>query len=189
MKAITFGDDGRRTPTVGDVPTELADEAGIAREALIELVAEADDSLMEKFFEAGTLTQAELEAGLRTATAGRQLFPLVCTSAITNLRIQPLLDAILAYVPSPVRRTLSVVDRKSGEPAAYDPGDSTAAALVWEDDRGPLRGTYHDVPRGDGDVAVGLDDRERQYRNGRTSGQRHLDAGQDAARRRGAQGG
>ena len=140
MKAITFGDDGRRTPTVGDVPTELADEAGIAREALIELVAEADDSLMEKFFEAGTLTQAELEAGLRTATAGRQLFPLVCTSAITNLGIQPLLDAILAYVPSPVRRTLSVVDRKSGEPAAYDPGDSTAAALVWKTIADPFAG-------------------------------------------------
>ncbi|RUA01754.1 MAG: elongation factor G [Candidatus Neomarinimicrobiota bacterium] len=140
MQAITFSDDGRGTPTVGDVPAELRDATGIAREALIELVAETDDSLMEKFFEAGTLTQEELEAGLRTAAAGRHLFPLVCTSATTNLGIQPLLDAILAYVPSPVQRTLSVVDPTSGEPASYDPGGSTAAALVWKTIADPFAG-------------------------------------------------
>ena len=140
MQAITFSDDGRGTPTVGDVPAELRDEADIAREALIELVAETDDSLMEKFFETGTLTQEELGAGLRTATTGRHLFPLVCTSARTNLGIQPLLDAILAYVPSPVQRTLSVVDPTSGEPASYDAGGSTAAALVWKTIADPFAG-------------------------------------------------
>ena len=140
MKAITFSDDGRGTPSVGDVPAELTDEADAAREALIEQVAEADDSLMEKFFEAGTLTQAELEAGLRTATVGRQLFPLVCTSATTNLGIQPLLDAILAYVPSPERRTLPVVDATSGEPASYEAGDGTASALVWKTVADPFAG-------------------------------------------------
>ena len=139
MRAITFSDDGRGTPTVGDIPAELTDEAGIAREALIELVAEADESLLEKFFEAGTLTQQELEAGLRTAAAGRNLFPMVCASATTNRGIQPLLDAILAYVPSPARRTLGVVDAQSGEPASYDP-DDTAAALVWKTIADPFAG-------------------------------------------------
>ena len=140
MKAITFSDDGSGTPTVGDVPAELIDAANAAREALIEQVAEADDDLMEKFFEAGTLTQQELEEGLRTATASRQLFPLLCTSATINLGIQPLLDAILAYVPSPLQRSLPVVDATSGEPATYDAGDNTAAALVWKTVADPFAG-------------------------------------------------
>ncbi len=74
MKAITFGDDGR-TMSIEEVPDELAAETGAAREALIELVAEADDHLMEQFFEASTLTQEELLVGLQNATAARQVFP------------------------------------------------------------------------------------------------------------------
>ena len=140
MKAITFSTDGRGTPTVGDVPTELAEAAGTAREALIELVAEADDELMEKFFEAGTLTQEELEAGLKTAAAGRHVFPLVCTSATANLGIQPLLDTILAFVPSPLQRTLPVIDATTDEPASYDPGASATAALVWKTIADPFAG-------------------------------------------------
>ena len=65
------------------------------------MVAEADESLMEKFFEAGTLTQEQLVAGLRAATASAKMFPLLCTSAALNIGIQPLLDAIVGYVPSP----------------------------------------------------------------------------------------
>ena len=138
MQAITFSEDGR-TPSVGDVPADLADQAGAAREALIELVAEADDSLMEQFFESGTLPQDQLEAGLKTATAARHVVPLVCTSATANLGIQPLLDAILAYVPSPAQRALSAVDA-AGEPTSYDPADDTSAALVWKTVADPFAG-------------------------------------------------
>ena len=67
MKAITFGDDGRAV-SIEEVPDELAAEASAAREALIELVAEADDRLMEQFFAAITLTQEELLVGLQIAT-------------------------------------------------------------------------------------------------------------------------
>ena len=140
MTATTFSADGRGTPSVDEVPADLAGEADTAREALIELVAEADDSLMEKFFEAGTLTQAELEAGLRTATASRHVFPVVCTSATASLGIPPLLDAILAYVPSPGRRTLPVVDATSGEPASYDQNGGATAALVWKTIADPFAG-------------------------------------------------
>ena len=138
MQAITFSEDGR-TPSVGDVPADLADQAGAAREALIELVAEADDSLMEQFFESGTLPQDQLEAGLKTATAARHVVPLVCTSATANLGIQPLLDAILAYVPSPAQRALPAVDA-AGEPTSYDPADDTSAALVWKTVADPFAG-------------------------------------------------
>ena len=137
-QAITFGDDGQN-PSSADVPADMADEANTAREALIELVAEADESLMEQFFEAGTLTQEQLESGLKAATASRQVFPLVCTSATANLGIQSLLDSLLTYVPSPLSRNLPVVDGE-GEPASYDAGDSGASALVWKTVADPFAG-------------------------------------------------
>ena len=137
MKALTFGSDGR-TVSAGDVPAELADDADAAREALIELVAEADDALMEQFFETGTLTQEQLEAGLKTATAGRHLFPLVCTSATANIGVQPLLDAILGYLPSPAQRTLPIVDSDGNPTTAETSGASTA--LVWKTVADPFAG-------------------------------------------------
>ena len=139
MKAVTFDGDGR-TATVGEVPAELADEARAAREALIELVAEADDSLMEQFFEAGTLTQEELEAGLRTATAGRHVFPVVCTSATSNLGSQPLLDAILNYVPSPEQRALPIVDGAGAPASSHDQTQATSTAMVWKTIADPFAG-------------------------------------------------
>ena len=139
LKAITFSEDGK-TSSAADVPAELIDEANAAREALIELVAEADESLMEQFFEAGTLTQEQLEAGLKTATANRQLFPLVCTSATENLGIQPLFDALLAYVPPASERALPVVDATSGDPATYDSADASPSALVWKTVADPFAG-------------------------------------------------
>ena len=138
MKALTFDGDGR-TVNVGEVPEELVAEASAAREALIELVAEADDRLMEQFFEASTLTQEELLGGLQTATAGRRVFPLVCTSATANLGIQPLLDAIVTYVPSPEARALAVVN-ESGAPASYDPGGHAPTAVVWKTIADPFAG-------------------------------------------------
>ena len=141
MSGVTFPADGSGRPTAGDIPDGMGERAEAAREALIELVAEADDALMEKFFEAGTLTQAELEAGLRTATTNRHVFPLVCTSAQANIGIPPLLDAIAAYLPSPQDRPFAAVDRKSGEPTAYDGAeDAPAAAFVWKTIADPFAG-------------------------------------------------
>ncbi|MCY3844141.1 MAG: elongation factor G [Acidobacteria bacterium] len=141
MRGITFPTDGSGRFTAGEVPDGMGERAEAAREALIELVAEADDALMEKFFEAGTLTQAELEAGLRTATINRHVFPLVCTSAHANVGIQPVLDAVAAYLPSPQDRPFAAVDRQDGEPAAYDAGeDAPAAAFVWKTIADPFAG-------------------------------------------------
>ncbi|PYQ81328.1 MAG: elongation factor G, partial [Acidobacteria bacterium] len=72
----------------------MAAAVDTARETLIEMVAEADEKLMEKFFDAGTLTDAELVEGLRAATAAGKIFPLVCTSASLNVGVQPMLDAV-----------------------------------------------------------------------------------------------
>src|SRR6476661_7499902 len=101
MKAYTFTD-GK--PSEATVPDSLTEKAQAAREALIEMVAEADDALMEKFFDAGTLTQDELVAGLKRGVAAGRIFPVLCTSATMNIGIQPLLDAIIAYVQPPSER-------------------------------------------------------------------------------------
>ena len=98
--------------TEGEIPAELRDAAQAAREALIEMVAEADESLMEKFFEAGTLTQEELTKGLATATRTAKIVPLVCTSGLQNIGAQPFMDAILAYLPSPADRPFTAVANK-----------------------------------------------------------------------------
>ena len=141
MQSVTFDTDGGGEPTSGDVPGDLSAQADTAREALIELVAEADDALMEKFFEAGTLTQPELEGGLRAATIARRVYPVVCTSAHANIGIQPMLDAVLAYLPSPEDTPFPAVDRQSGETASYDGGETApAAAFVWKTIADPFAG-------------------------------------------------
>ena len=99
MKAYTYQGDGSGKFTDGPIPADMTDTATAARDALVEMVAEADEALMEKFFEAGTLTQEELVAGLRTAVSTAKLFPVVVTSALQNIGIPQLLDAIVAYLP------------------------------------------------------------------------------------------
>jgi elongation factor G len=135
MKAYTFATDGSGKPTEGAIPAELESAAETARDALIEMVAEADDSLMEKFFEAGTLTQEELVGGLKRAFDAARIFPLVCTSATSNIGIQPLLDAIITYVPSPAERPFKVDE---GTVSNADNGSS--AAFVWKTVADPFAG-------------------------------------------------
>ena len=136
MKAWTFSTDGSGKPSEGPVPAEIEGRAQAARDALIEMVAEADDSLMEKFFEAGTLTQEELVGGLKRGVSGGRIFPLFCASAAANVGMQPLLDAILAYVPSPAERPVKVADDQSIE--AKDSGPATA--FVWKTVADPFAG-------------------------------------------------
>jgi elongation factor G len=125
QKAYIYQTDGSGKFTESAIPQEMADDAQAAREALIEMVAEADESLMEKFFEAGTLTQEQLVSGLRSATGAGKLFPAFCTSSLLNIGVQPLLDAILAYVPSPAEK-------------AKDTGP--ASAFVWKTIADPFAG-------------------------------------------------
>ena len=140
MKALRFTG-GADEPSEAAVPEALAGAAGSAREALIEMVAEADDSLMEKFFEAGTLEQDELERGLRAAVGARRIFPLVCASALANVGIQPLLDAIVTYLPPAADRPLPAVGRDDGETVAYDAGvGAPVAAYVWKTIADPFAG-------------------------------------------------
>jgi len=140
MQALTFADDDSGRMTQGNVPAELNDQATAAREQLIEMVAEADEGLMETFFAEGTLTQEQLAEGLRSATVSGKIFPLVCASGMHVRALQPLLDAIVTYVPSPAEREFSAVDEK-GEPVSI-PANSAApyAAFVWKTIADPFAG-------------------------------------------------
>jgi elongation factor G len=84
-----------------DIPEDLEMQAEEAREALCEAVAECDDVLMERYLEEGVLSEAELVNGIRTATLSLALVPVMCGSAFKNKGVQPLLDAVTAYLPSP----------------------------------------------------------------------------------------
>src|SRR5262245_35475545 len=132
MKALTFAGDESGKMTESPVPEGLAGAANAARETLIEMVAEADDSLMEKFFEAGTLTQEELTSGLSRSIRSGKLYPVFCTSALRNAAIQPIADAIIAYVSSPADRPFTGQNPKA-EPALREATDSQPLVLwVWK---------------------------------------------------------
>jgi elongation factor G len=135
MKAWTFSGEGGK-PAEASLPSEMEQQAQTGREALIEMVAEADDSLMEKFFDAGTLTQEELVSGLGRAIASGRVFPLFCTSAAANIGIQPLLDAIINFVPSPADHGVKLNDGSQLTAS----GSGNAAAFVWKTVADPFAG-------------------------------------------------
>ncbi|HEX7137920.1 MAG TPA: elongation factor G [Vicinamibacterales bacterium] len=139
-KAFTFQTDESGTFTEAALPAAMQADVDAAREALIEMVAENDEKLMEKFFEAGTLSDAELVEGLRSATMAGKLFPLVCTSALVNIGIPQLLDAILAYLPSPVDRPFRGLGKDGAETTRAADEKRPPAAFVWKTVADPFAG-------------------------------------------------
>jgi elongation factor G len=100
MKAYRYAKDGSGKHTEEEIPAELAADAAAWREKLIEKVAEGDDTLMERFFEQGGLSQEELLDGLQREVLAREIYPAVFTSASHNIGGHALLDAIVALMPS-----------------------------------------------------------------------------------------
>jgi elongation factor G len=139
MKACMFARDGSGKPVDGAIPGNMIETANAAREALIEMVAEADDALMEKFFDAGTLGQDDLVAGLKRAVAAARVFPVLLTSATANIGMQPLLDAIVNYVPSPAERPLKARGA-DGDEVEIAAKDGATAAFVWKTVADPFAG-------------------------------------------------
>ena len=98
MKLLTFSDGKVES---GDIPAELADEAAVLREQLVEAVAETDEELMEKYFSEGELTTEEFNAGVKGAIGRLELFPVLYGAAYSAVGAAPLLDAQAAFMPSP----------------------------------------------------------------------------------------
>jgi elongation factor G len=139
-KAFVFQTDESGKFKEEAVPADLKGAVESAREALVEMVAESDEPLMEKFFEAGTLTDEELVSGLRNATMTAKLFPLVCTSATLNIGMPQLLDVILNLLPSPIDRPFK--GRAKGGEDRDRAADEKApiAAFVWKTIADPFAG-------------------------------------------------
>jgi elongation factor G len=102
MKAITFEDELGAKPIIGDIPAELQDDAKKYREKLIESAAEADDAMLEKYLEKHTLTNEEIKKGIRKLTIDCRIVPVTCGTALKNKGVQPMMDAIIDCLPSPI---------------------------------------------------------------------------------------
>ncbi len=141
QKAYLFERDGNGKATPTDIPAELADEVESRRGELIEAVAETDDTLLEHFFEEGTLGDDELVAGLRRAIVERKLFPVTLSSALHGLGTSALLDALVTLAPSPVDAGDYPATDAAGETVAVSAdGDQPASALVFKTLNDPFSG-------------------------------------------------
>ncbi|WP_028050106.1 elongation factor G [Cellulomonas sp. URHD0024] len=87
---------------VEDIPADLVEKAEQYRAELLEAVAETDDELLEKFLGGEELTEAEIKAGIRQLTVKSQAYPVLCGSAFKNKGVQPMLDAVIDYLPTPL---------------------------------------------------------------------------------------
>jgi elongation factor G len=101
QRAIIYNDDLGANIQETDIPPELAEEAKSMRNRLIEAVAEADEDLMLKYLENEDLSEEDIKAGLRKATLAVKIVPVLCGSSFRNKGVQPLLDAIVDYLPAP----------------------------------------------------------------------------------------
>jgi len=104
MKSYTYSSDGDGKGKEADIPAELADAAQTAHEALVEMVAEGNDALMEEFFEKGTLPAEHILEGLREAVRGMRIFPVMCGSGLHNVASDLILNFINDYFPGPADR-------------------------------------------------------------------------------------
>jgi elongation factor G len=100
MKAYEYSLDEKGTFQQIEIPADIRDDVQARREELIEKIAEADESLMEKFFEAGDLSDAEIEKGLKTGILNRDIFPVFAVDSCANIGVSHLIDFIIKYCPS-----------------------------------------------------------------------------------------
>ena len=114
MKALTWRGDVEMGAkyTIEDIPADLQEKADHYRTILLETVAETDEALMEKYFAGEELTEKEIKAAIRKLTVTSTLYPVLCGSAFKNKGVQPMLDAVIDYLPSP----LDVPATEGGDP-------------------------------------------------------------------------
>ncbi|GAA1123125.1 MULTISPECIES: elongation factor G [Arthrobacter] len=108
MRALTWRGDSKGDVTMGakyeieEIPADLVEKANDYRARLLEAVAEADDELMEKYLAGEEPSVAEIKAGIRKLTIASEIYPVLCGSAFKNRGVQPMLDAVVDYLPNPL---------------------------------------------------------------------------------------
>src|SRR5215207_5184447 len=125
MQAVFYRDDLGNKIDVIDIPDELREEAEKHRHTLLEAVAEMDDELLHKYLEGEELTIAEIKRGLRLGTLTTRIIPVLTGSALRNKGVQPMLDAVVDYLPSPLDVPPMIgLDPKSGGEVIRTPDDT-----------------------------------------------------------------
>ncbi|NPA11936.1 MAG: elongation factor G [Epsilonproteobacteria bacterium] len=126
MKALVWDDEAALGSKyeVQEIPEELREKAEEYREKLIESIAETDEELMEKYFAGEELSEEEIKKAIKKATLELEIVPMLCGTAFKNKGVQPLLDAVIDYLPSPVEVTwIKGFDPKTGEEISVNPSD------------------------------------------------------------------
>ena len=126
MKAVVYDEATEgKTFTVGDIPAEFKDDADLARAELVEKVADLDEGVMEAFLEKGDLSNEELIPAMRRITVAGRFVPVLCGTSLRDKGVQPLLDAICSFLPSPSDRPpVAATDLKSGEKVTREQKES-----------------------------------------------------------------
>ena len=133
QRAFIYEEEGPVVPKEGPVPEEMIEEFRNYRNVLIEKVAETDDDLMSKYLDDQEITEQEIKRALRNATIAYRLVPVVCGTALKHRGVQPLLDAIGDYLPSPLDvPSAQGKDYRTGEPVTRSPSDEPFSALVFK---------------------------------------------------------
>ena len=132
MVAITWDGDGKDAKMVeGPIPEDVKDKADEFRAAMIEAAVEMDDAAMEAFFEGKEPDEETLRKLIRKATITRAFYPMMCGSAFKNKGVQPLLDAVVDFLPSPLdREAYKGTDPKTGNEAVRKPSDDEPLAMI-----------------------------------------------------------
>ncbi len=149
MRAYTYTHDGDGKGREGDIPADLAAAAQAAHEALVELVAEGNDALLEEFFDKGTLPPEHILEGLQSGIRDMRLFPVLCGSALHNIGTDLVLNFIVDNLPAPAGREVAALT--NGEQAARKIAEAgPASAFVFKTTADPFAGriTYFKVYSG-----------------------------------------
>ena len=119
--------------TVAEIPAGMGDAVEEARTQLVEAAAEGDDELIMKYLDGEELSAEEITRGLRAGIANGAIVPVFCGSAANNIGVRPLMDALVAYLPSPAQRPPASAQRPNGDEVAL-PAASTGplAVFVWK---------------------------------------------------------
>jgi elongation factor G len=124
MKALYWDGDDPAAPEVRDIPADMKDAAEKAREAMVEKVVETDDALLHRYLEEHHITPDEIRKALRAATVATKVVPVLTGAALRNKGVQPLLDAVVAFLPSPLDvPPVTGVDPRSGDELVRRPTD------------------------------------------------------------------
>ncbi len=135
MKAIRWHEeDFGQTFDLEDIPSDMATEATEMRETLIDTVAAEDDELLEKYFDGEVISEKELTRGIRAGTLGGAFVPVLCGTSLKNQGVQPLIDAVVDYLPSPldVPPIEGIVPTSGREETREASDDAAFAALAFK---------------------------------------------------------